>query len=88
MALTLRLILGDQLNAQHSWFQEADQSKYLYVLMEIKPESEYVTHHIQKILAFFLAMRAFAGKLQANGLNVKYYKINDADNLHSFEGNL
>lgn len=88
MALTLRLILGDQLNAQHSWFQEADQSKYLYVMMEIKPESEYVTHHIQKVLAFFLAMRTFTEKLQAKGLRVKYFRINDSDNLHSFESNL
>ncbi|MFN5849570.1 MAG: cryptochrome/photolyase family protein, partial [Chitinophagales bacterium] len=50
---TLRLILGDQLNISHSWYQEQDQSNIFYVLMEIKPESEYVTHHIQKIIGFF-----------------------------------
>ena len=59
---TLRLILGDQLNANHSWLQDKDPS-VLYVLMEILPETQYVQHHVQKVCAFFLAMRAFANQL-------------------------
>ena len=83
---TLRLILGDQLNEAHSWYNKVDKG-ILYVLMEIRPESEYVTHHIQKIVGIFAAMRAFADKLEEQGHQVCYYRINDAKNLHSFEAN-
>ena len=83
----MRLILGDQLNINHSWYDEVDD-QVLYVLMEIKPESEYVTHHIQKILGIFAAMRSFAQSLETKGHQVKYFKIGDSDNLHSFKQNL
>ena len=83
----LRLVLGDQLNIRHSWFDHVD-SNVTYVLMEVKSESEYVTHHIQKILAFFGAMRAFAEELRKAGHKVIYLKISDSGNLHSFSLNL
>jgi deoxyribodipyrimidine photolyase-related protein len=35
---TLRLILGDQLNHQHSWFKEIN-SNITYVLMELRQET-------------------------------------------------
>ena len=56
--------------------------------MEIRPESEYVKHHIQKIAGIFAAMRHFAEKLTDSGHNVKYFKISDGDNRHGFEDNL
>ncbi len=87
MTTTLRLLLGDQLNLKHSWFAQTDE-QVLYVLMEIRPEATYVTHHIQKLLGFFAAMRRFAEHLTAQGHRVRYLKINDADNAHSFEDNL
>jgi len=83
----LRLILGDQLNVNHSWFETSDDT-VLYVLMEIRPESEYVKHHIQKIAGIFQAMRIFAGKLKENGHRIKYYQINDNDNKQAFEQNI
>jgi deoxyribodipyrimidine photolyase-related protein len=83
---TLRLILGDQLNAQHSWLQAKDPS-ILYVLMEILPETQYVQHHVQKVCAFFLAMRSFAENLQAAGHSVQYFQLDDPDNQQSFEAN-
>jgi len=86
-ATTLRLILGDQLNIQHSWFQKVDDS-VTYVLMEVRSESIYTTHHIQKILGFFASMRAFAQELMGRGHRVKYITILDADNLQSFEKNI
>lgn len=52
--MILRLLLGDQLNDAHSWFQEQDQSNYLYVMMELQSETNYVKQHQQKIVAFFL----------------------------------
>jgi deoxyribodipyrimidine photolyase-related protein len=48
MYKNLRLILGDQLNINHSWFKEND-GETLYVIMEILPETGYVKHHIQKV---------------------------------------
>ena len=74
----LRLILGDQLNINHSWFKEKD-SKITYVMMEIKDETSYVLHHAQKIIATFAAMRFFAEQLQQKGFEVIYFKINDKE---------
>ena len=52
----LRLILGDQLNERHSWFQENDEN-VLYCMFEMRQETDYVKHHIQKVTGFFVAMR-------------------------------
>lgn len=83
----LRLVLGDQLNEKHHWFDQVNDN-VSYVMMEIKAESEYVTHHIQKIVGIFAAMRQFAQLLKTNGHHVRYFKINDKDNLQSFADNL
>ncbi len=84
---TLRLILGDQLNTNHSWFEGVD-SNMTYVLMEVRTESDYATHHIQKVVGFFAAMRAFAAELEAKNHQVIYIKLNAEDNLQSFEKNI
>ena len=47
-AKKLRWILGDQLDANHSWFSEVDPST-LYVVAELHQETNYVRHHVQKI---------------------------------------
>jgi len=59
MPKTLRLILGDQLNYTHSWFSKVDKDTH-YIFMEMRQETDYVKHHIQKIIGFFGAMRAFS----------------------------
>ena len=84
---TLRLILGDQLNSKHSWFHKVDDSVD-YVFMEVKTETDYVSHHIQKVIGFFAAMREFSKQLQSKGHNVNYIRLTDADNLQTFEANL
>ena len=83
----LRLILGDQLNPQHSWFATVDNA-VVYVLMEVRSETDYVLHHAQKILGIFAAMRALAAQLQANGHRVHYIAIDDVDNQHDIPANL
>lgn len=83
----LRLLLGDQLNPRHSWFEAVD-SNVLHVLMEVRQETDYVLHHAQKILAIFAAMRDFAHQLQAAGHRVHYFAINDPNNLHAIPANL
>jgi deoxyribodipyrimidine photolyase-related protein len=83
----LRLILGDQLNSQHSWFSTPDD-EVVYVLMEVRQETDYVLHHAQKILAIFAAMRDFTGQLIATGHRVHYLAIDDLANRQSLPANL
>ena len=80
----LRLILGDQLNSEHSWFQETDENT-LYLLAEMRQETDYVKHHIQKVVAFFLSMRNFSSTLKRIGHQVAYFQIHDANNLHDLD---
>jgi len=83
---TLRLLLGDQLNHQHSWFKQPDPA-VTYVLMEVRSETDYVRHHLQKVLGFFAAMRAFANQLRAQGHAVIYLTLDNPDNRQSLETN-
>ncbi|GLS24414.1 cryptochrome/photolyase family protein [Marinibactrum halimedae] len=73
---TLRLILGDQLNASHSWYKEKDKS-VLYLIAELRQETDYVVHHIQKISAFFAGMQQFAQALSASGHHVLHLTLDD-----------
>ena len=87
----LRLILGDQLNINHSWFREPEGSAsgdVVYVLMEVRSETDYVVHHAQKVLGIFAAMRGFSSALEAAGFKVHYIRLSDADNQQDFIGNL
>ena len=86
-AHTLRLLLGDQLNSIHSWFAARDEG-VVYVLMEVRQETDYVLHHAQKILAIFAAMRDLARHLRAAGHRVRYVAIDDASNRQSIPDNL
>ena len=69
---TLRLILGDQLNINHTWYKTVDSS-FSYVLMELRSETDYAQHHIQKVLGFFSAMRNFADELK----NLNHFLVHD-----------
>ena len=86
-AHTLRLLLGDQLNPQHSWFATRDDG-VVYVLMEVRQETDYVLHHAQKILAIFAAMRDLARHLRDAGHRVRYVAIDDPSNRQSLTDNL
>lgn len=84
---TLRLILGDQLNAGHPWF-DSPRADCLHVMMEVRQETDYVRHHAQKIIAIFAAMRRFAADRQAEGHRFVYMRIGDPANLQSITDNL
>lgn len=84
---TLRLILGDQINLKHRWFTEVDNS-IVYILMEVRQETDYVLHHAQKILAIFAAMREMARQLRVAGHKVHYIAIDDAASLQSMTQNI
>jgi deoxyribodipyrimidine photolyase-related protein len=87
MTTTLRLILGDQLNENHPWFSKTDD-KILYVMMETRSETDYTVHHIQKITAFFMAMRKFEDRLRDMGHRVHYLKLDDTTNQQSISANM
>ena len=84
---TVRLVLGDQLNPTHSWFSRVDHS-VLYVLMEVRQETDYVRHHAQKVIAIFAAMRHFARELSLHGHRVHYISIGYACNQHVLCANI
>ncbi|NUZ11483.1 cryptochrome/photolyase family protein [Pseudoalteromonas sp. McH1-7] len=73
----LRLILGDQLNAKHSWFSQENKNEYLYVIAELQQETDYTNHHIQKVCAFFKAMENFAKALTKAGYHVLHLTLDD-----------
>ena len=80
----LRLILGDQLNLKHSWFEIHDPNTF-YLLAEMRQETDYVKHHIQKVVGFFTAMREFAATLESENHQVLYYQISDPENPQNLE---
>ncbi|MDH3222031.1 MAG: cryptochrome/photolyase family protein [Gammaproteobacteria bacterium] len=73
-AKTLRLVLGDQLNLGHSWFETRDHD-VLYLIAELPQEAVYVRHHVQKLCAFFAAMAEFARTLEKRGHHVLYLTL-------------
>ncbi|GMM87193.1 cryptochrome/photolyase family protein [Vibrio fortis] len=79
---TVRLILGDQLNIQHSWFSNRD-SNVLYIIAELHQETGYVNHHRQKVAAFFSAMAAFASELKDEGHEVLHLTLDDTKQFPS-----
>lgn len=87
MGISLRLVLGDQLNHHHSWFTEINP-EVVYVLMEMKQETAYVLHHQQKIACFFEAMRRFASHIKSKGHRVHYLHINDEENQQKLSTNI
>jgi deoxyribodipyrimidine photolyase-related protein len=56
--------------------------------MEIRTETDYAQHHIQKVVGFFSAMQEFATELQLQQHQIIYFYLNDTSNLHSFEKNI
>jgi len=76
---TLRLILGDQLNLSHGWFNQVNDDN-IYLMAEMRQETDYVKHHIQKVVGFFSSMRNFANTLEDRGYNILYFKIGDRNN--------
>ena len=85
--MRVRLILGDQLNLNHSWFNQVDDS-VCYVMMEVRQETDYVKHHLQKVIAFFNAMRHFKSSVENKGHRIHYFELDNPENKHSITENL
>lgn len=87
MPKELRVVLGDQLNHQHSWLEETSE-EVSYLMMECYSETNYVQHHIQKVIGFFLAMRNFSETLKEKGHQIIYLTLDDPDNQQSIAENI
>jgi deoxyribodipyrimidine photolyase-related protein len=85
--MTIRLVLGDQLNLQHSWYKTVEDS-VCYVMFEMRQETDYVKHHVQKVVAFFAAMRQFAQTLESQGHQVIYLALDASNNQQDLGENL
>jgi len=83
----LRFLLGDQLNHKHSWFSSADKNT-IYFMAEMRQETDYTVHHIQKVVAFFASMRNFYEHLKSKGHQVIYYEIDAEENKQDLLENL
>lgn len=79
---TCRLVLGDQLNIGHSWYNLVDDS-VLYVMFELEQELTYTTHHIQKACAFLQSMRQFSKALQTAGHQVYYLTLDETSHFEN-----
>ena len=67
--MILRLILRDQLNPKHSWF-DSPREDVVYALFESEEELRYAPHHRQKMLAFLHGMQRLAYNLEVDGHRV------------------
>ena len=85
---SLRLIFGDQLSLNLACLEDADHENDLIVMMEVKEETHAIAHHRRKILFLFSAMRHFELELKTLSYKTKYFKLDDSENLQSFEENL
>ena len=85
-AHTLIPILGDQLSPGIASLRGMDPATAIILMMEVAEETDYVAHHKAKIALIFAAMRHHAAALTAAGWTVDYVRLDDADNTHSFTG--
>ncbi|MGC9330424.1 MAG: cryptochrome/photolyase family protein [Bacteroidales bacterium] len=83
----MRLILSDQLNTNHSWFNEQN-GNVLYLMMEIRQKSDHIKQHKQKLLGILASMRTFANELTDKGHKLKYMYLNDPENDHNIGWNI
>jgi deoxyribodipyrimidine photolyase-related protein len=84
----LILVLGDQLDLHSAAWDGFDPQVDRVWMAEVAEESTKVWVHKARIVTFLAAMRHFAAKLRAKGVQVDYRKLDDADNQGSFAAEL
>lgn len=66
------------MNYTHSWFSKPNDD-VTFIMAEMRSETDYAPHHIQKVCAFFIAMRQFAEFLKNSGHQVIYKRLSSHD---------
>jgi deoxyribodipyrimidine photolyase-related protein len=84
----LVLVLGDQLSPSLSSLRDADPKLDRVLMCEVMEEATYVRHHKRKLAFIFSAMRHFAEELRGKGFEVRYIRLDDAENSGSFTGEI
>lgn len=84
----LVLVLGDQLNADAAVWDDFDPATDVVWMAEVAEESTQVWSHPARIAVFLSAMRHFRDALRARGIIVHYRELEEADNTHTFAGEL
>ncbi|MBV8867202.1 MAG: cryptochrome/photolyase family protein, partial [Acidobacteriaceae bacterium] len=84
----LVIVLGDQLNAQSSAFDNFDPVRDVVWMAEVKNESTYVLSHKVRIAYFLSAMRHFAQDLRAKKYRLEYRRLDENDNEGELESEL
>ncbi|MGD1868816.1 MAG: cryptochrome/photolyase family protein [Neomegalonema sp.] len=74
---TLRLVLGDQLDAQSAIFDDFDPAQDALLMSEAAEEASYVPQHKKRIALFFGAMRHFAQAQRKAGRPIIYNRLDD-----------
>lgn len=82
----LRIVLGDQLSRSISALSDLDPRRDVVLMAEVMTECTYVPHHVKKIVLVLSAMRHFADALAAEGVTVRYVRLDDPDNTQSLAG--
>ena len=77
----LVIVLGDQLDAQSSALQGFDPAQDMVWMAEVAEESTHAWSAKQRTAVFLSAMRHFAQDLHAQGLPLRYTRLDDADNM-------
>ena len=76
---TLRLVLGDQLDARSALFDDFDPAQDALLMTEAAEEASYVAQHKKRLVLFFSAMRHFAEEQRAAGRAVLYNRLEQDD---------
>jgi deoxyribodipyrimidine photolyase-related protein len=82
------LILGDQLSFNISSLKNCDKENDLILMCEVMQECTTPKHHKKKIAFILSSMRHFWQKLQNDGFNVSYSKLDDPENSGSFKSEI
>ena len=77
----LVIVLGDQLDARSTALHDLDPAQDVVWMAEVAEESTHVWSAKQRIALFLSAMRHFAGALRAQGLPLRYTRLDDVGNL-------
>jgi len=80
--------LGDQLSFDLASLKHIDPERDSILLVEVLEEASHVSHHPQKIVLIFSAMRHFAQALKQRGYSVHYVTLDDSENTGSVPGEI
>jgi deoxyribodipyrimidine photolyase-related protein len=81
----LLVLFGDQLDDRSPAFEALDKRRDAVLMMEIKEEASHVPSHRQRTTLFLSAMRHFALALIEKDWRVRYIKLDEPRNTHSFD---